>query len=116
LLYSEDQILLLLSRRHSGPTKSLLHRSIHERPGSGGTLAGAAHYVVNDRPTLLALDPALLDEIVDHAFYPVPRSRRSTYLQENQPLQSLANRTAHQCLPNVVCLPHIIHRDRPGET
>ncbi len=41
------------------------------------------------RAAVLALDPALLDQPLDHLLHPVPRRRRGSNLQENQPLQRL---------------------------
>src|SRR5215216_7132677 len=98
LLDAEQKVLIVLSGRKSAPPETLLQRGVDQRSRPRRTLAGAVHHVVDHRAALFTLDAALLDERVHDLLHLVPRCRSGTYLQQDQPLQRLANRSTHNYL------------------
>src|SRR5919112_151424 len=98
LLDAEEKVLIVLSGRKSAPPETLLQRGVDQRSRPRRALAGAVHHVVDHRAALFALDAALLDERVHDLLHPVPRRSSCTYLQQDQTLQRLAYRSAHNYL------------------
>src|ERR687894_647731 len=60
--------------------------------------SGAVHHVVDHRAALFALHATLLDERVHDLLHLVPCRNSGAYLQQDQTLQRLANRSAHNYL------------------
>jgi hypothetical protein len=106
LLHPEHEVLVVLARGQPAPLEPLLHGGVHQRPCARRPLPSPAHNVLDDRPSLLALDAPLLDQTLDDSLHPVPRRRRGPNLQENQPLQRLPYCPAHSNLPFRLHHPH----------
>src|SRR3712207_7936879 len=64
---------------------------------------------------LLALHPALLDQALDHLFDPLARGGRGSYLQKDQTLKRLADRSAHNYLPITECTKHMRSEEHTSE-
>src|SRR5215208_8283746 len=101
LLDAEEEVLIVLPGRKSASPETLLQRGVDQRSRPRRTLAGAVHHVVDHRAALFALDAALLDERVHDLLHPVPRRSSGAYLQQDQTLQRLAHRSAHNHLHNI---------------
>src|SRR5215213_8858426 len=101
LLDAEEEVLVVLPCRNPSSSETLLQRGVDQRSRPRRTLAGTVHHVVDHRAALLALDAALLDERVHDLLHLVPRRSSGTYLQQDQALQLLANRSAHLYLHNI---------------
>src|SRR5215212_1754002 len=108
LLDAEEEVLIVLPGRKSAPPETLLQRGVDQRTRPRRTLAGAVHHVVYDRAALFALDAPLLDERINDLLHPVPRRGSGTYLQQDQTLQRLANRSTHNYLQIIWCTTYMI--------
>src|SRR5918998_1027954 len=93
----EKGLVVLPSREPSSP-ETLLQRGVDQRSRPGRALSGAVHHVVDHRAALFALHATLLDERVHDLLPLVPRRSSGAYLQQDQTLQRLANRSAHNYL------------------
>jgi hypothetical protein len=81
LLDAEDEVFVVLPGREATPSQALLHRGVDQGAGAGRALPGPSHYLIHEGPPLLALNPPLLDEVLDDLLYPLARSRGGPYLQ-----------------------------------
>src|ERR671920_1057742 len=101
LLDAEEKVLVVLPSREPSSPETLLQRGVDQRSRPGRALSGAVHHVVDHRAALFALHATLLDERVHDLLHLVPRRSSGAYLQQDQTLQSLANRSAHIDLHNI---------------
>jgi hypothetical protein len=70
LLDAEEEVLVVLPGREAASPETLLHRGVYQGTGAGGALPRPTQYLIHEGPTLLALYPALLDQVLDDLLYP----------------------------------------------
>jgi hypothetical protein len=83
----EQEILVGLAVRYTGPAQALLHGGVYEAAGAGRAFARPGNNILDDRAALLALHPALLYQSVNGVLDSLPGYGRGAYLQEDQTFQ-----------------------------